>query len=135
MLVSYVYVPLCAILLHFSALLHYYRNLHVLDAAVGTVARSLDSGHDRPVHCIALPSPSKHVQVKELVVWKYVLSILLVLRYVSPVDTDNFYPICSTTVIHSASMIFFVHLNTIFIIIHSCLWTPTTSLPQSPLIT
>ena len=33
------------------------RKIHVLDAAVGCIARSMDCGHDRSVHHIALPSP------------------------------------------------------------------------------
>ena len=39
------------------------RRLHILDAAVGCVARSTDCGHDRPVHCIALPCPSVYASL------------------------------------------------------------------------
>ena len=39
------------------------RRLHVLDAAVGCVARSMDCGHDRAVHAIALPSPSVYASL------------------------------------------------------------------------
>ena len=39
------------------------RRLHVLDAAVGCVARSMDCGHDRAVHSIALPAPSVYASL------------------------------------------------------------------------
>lgn len=44
----------------------YYRKLLVLDSVTGTISRNMDSGHDRSIHCIALPNPSVHVPLSQL---------------------------------------------------------------------
>jgi WD40 repeat protein len=43
-----------------------YRKLLVLDAVTGGISRNIDSGHDRNIHCIALPQPSVHVPISQL---------------------------------------------------------------------
>jgi WD40 repeat protein len=42
------------------------RKLLVLDARSGVISRNIDSGHDRSIHCIALPQPSVHVPLSQL---------------------------------------------------------------------
>lgn len=42
------------------------RKLLVLDSVSGRISRNIDSGHDRSVHCIALPTPSVHVALSQL---------------------------------------------------------------------
>lgn len=39
--------------------------MHLLDAAVGAVVKSIDVAHDKAVHCIALPQPSVHCRVED----------------------------------------------------------------------
>ncbi len=39
--------------------------LNVLDAAVGSVVRRIESPHDKNIHCIALPQPSVHVSLAD----------------------------------------------------------------------
>jgi WD40 repeat protein len=39
------------------------RRLVVLDAATGSISREITSPHERPIHAIALPNPSVHVQL------------------------------------------------------------------------
>ena len=38
----------------------------MLDSATGSITRNIDSGHDRSIHCIALPSPSVHCALPQV---------------------------------------------------------------------
>jgi WD40 repeat protein len=38
-----------------------YRDISILDATTGSIARAVECGHSRAVHHIALPRPSVHV--------------------------------------------------------------------------
>ena len=37
----------------------------VLDTITGTISRNIESGHDRSIHCIALPQPSVHMPLPQ----------------------------------------------------------------------
>jgi hypothetical protein len=39
------------------------RQCHLLEAVHGTVLASVESPHDRSIHCIAVPCPSVHVSL------------------------------------------------------------------------
>jgi len=41
------------------------RNFHVLDAVRGTISRTIDTPHERSIHCIALPQPSVYAQLDQ----------------------------------------------------------------------
>jgi WD40 repeat protein len=43
-----------------------FRKLLVLDTVTGNISRNIDSGHDRNIHCIALPQPSVHVPLSQM---------------------------------------------------------------------
>ena len=46
--------------------IHVDRKLLVMDSVSGRICRNIDSGHDRSIHCIALPNPSVHVPLSQL---------------------------------------------------------------------